>query len=163
MEKELWSLGRWSTLSTNYFTHVHISNHFTRKHISQKGARHIWWWVRSSWELLWPNCPVQHVHKVLTDYFTFEFHIHRQGAGGLWNKVNVHVQRRPERRSDWVDSVKVGEGGGGRFLPNQSDRVLCQTFLQRHGLLIGNTSTLFHVMICNNWKSHGMLNQLIGN
>ena len=48
-----------------------ISNYSTHVHTSQKGARHIWWWVRSSGELLWPNCPVQHVHKVFTDDFIF--------------------------------------------------------------------------------------------
>ena len=37
------------------------------------GARYFWWWIRSQGELLWSNCPVQHVHKVLTDYFLLIF------------------------------------------------------------------------------------------
>ena len=37
-----------------------------------------------------------------------------------------------------MDSIKVGKRGRGRFFTDQSHRVLCQTFLQRHGELIFN-------------------------
>ena len=78
------------------------------------------------------------------DFFlVFYTHIHCQGTGSLWNKVNVHVQCRSKRRSDWMDSIQVGKGGGGRLLSNQSDWVLCQTFLQRHGTCLFEMSQLY--------------------
>ena len=61
-----------------------------------------------------------------------------QGAGSLWDQIDVHMQCGSQRRSDWMDSVQVGKRGRGRVFTDQSHRVLCQTFLQRHGELIFN-------------------------
>ena len=61
-----------------------------------------------------------------------------QGAWSLWDQIDVHVQCGSQRRSDWMDSVKVGKRGRGRVFTDQSHRVLCQTFLQRHGQLMFN-------------------------
>ena len=102
------------------------------------GARYIWRWVRSERELLRSDCSVQHVHQVFFTAFLSFFcsQSKPQGAGSLWDQIDVHVQCGSQRRSDWMDSIKVGKRGRGRVFTDQSHRVLCQTFLQRHGELI---------------------------
>ena len=163
-------LGQVTKISNNS-VHVHISNYFNlffklfqiivlnHVHNSQKGARHIWWWVRSSGELLWPNCPVQHVHKVFTDYFIFfnsTLTVRELGASEIKSMFTCNGDPKGDL-IEWTQS-KWAKEGEADFSPIRvtefcakpfSNDMVCSLEIawfvdwKLHRMLIGNESTLF--------------------